>query len=168
MSQSEQIIRPAPAQTTVSTESASSGAQSNNSEVDKAKLREQAIKDLSKNLRMINNICGPLCDYAKFESSINPDIRVLLNINQWMIVMCALKAASKCSIDSAYMDISDPPESLKQTLKNVYTNLDSVTEAFSSSMKEIITLIQSRLIKPTEAETSIIAAMNNDSHRLFP
>src|SRR5579863_1510935 len=110
---------------------------------EKVQERENKIKNLTKQLRTINNICSPINDYMKFQQFVNPDIRVLMEINQWMLLVFACKAGAKTSIDCEYMDIIEPPLALKEAMATTYGNLDSLGDAFTSSMKEIVTLIQS-------------------------
>lgn len=114
-----------------------------------AQERERKIKNLTKQLRTINNVCSPINDYMKFQQFVSPDIRVLMEINQWMLMVFACKAGAKTSIDCEYMDIIEPPLALKEAMAATYNNLESVCESFTNSMKEIVILIQSRLTQPS-------------------
>lgn len=155
----DRIIHPAPAQCVVS---AGNQQPQNNpavdAELEKAKVRkreaeekqeqqeqrEKSIKNLNKKLRMVNNICGPLCDYFKFQRNLNPEIRALIDLNQWMMLMFALKAAVKSQMDYDYMDIVEPPDNLKTAMANAYNNLDAVSDSYTESMKEIVKLHQNK------------------------
>lgn len=187
------IIDPAPAQAVVSAGNQNAGANRSvqpvqvvssqptvtsssqrnveSAESEKIKERERAIKDLNKQLRVVNNICDPICDYIKFQKNMNPEVRALIDINQWMMMLFALKAAVKTQIDYTYMDIQEPPSSLKESMTKAYDNLDSVSNAFSDSMKEVVNLLQSqsRLNKESspstqnKSEPSVLEAMVSDN-----
>ena len=164
----EVIIQPAPAQTVVSNSSVAASicalteAEKTRERDQKIKEREINIKRLNKQLRQIHNICGPICEYMKFQNDINPDVRVILDLNQWMLMTLALKAAAKSIIDCDYADIIEPPQLLKQNMEKAYSDIDAVTDAVSSSMKSMIHVTQSRLCQPTMAHPSAIAHSSTD------
>lgn len=174
MTDSSQIILPAPDQASLVASShlvASPCQQSQQNQAPnmarKAEQREVAIKDLSKTLRTINNACDPLSDYFKFQQCISPDLRVLLDLNQWILLSCAMRVAVKSNIDCEYMNISDPPESLKTAMEKAYTAIDTVIDSFTTSMKQTIKLLQSRLVNPDSSFSSntpgILSSMNSES-----
>lgn len=140
---SEQIINPAPPLTNVS-EPSSNGNQSLPS--DKAlEKQENAIRSLTRDLRIINNICEPICEYSKFQQSIKPELRVLIDINQLIGLIYGLKSAVKSNIDSSYLDIKDPPEILKEAMLKTYDSIDHASQSIEKSMKEMIDMIQSNI-----------------------
>lgn len=164
----ERLIQPAPAQSIVSQVSTTSHEAS-------AEARDVNIRNLTKSLRTINNVCGPICEYMKFQRGLSPEHRVLIEINQWMLIMYGLKAMLRTEIDDNYMNITDPPRSLKQAMGEAYTNVDAVIESFSVSMKDIISMIQSRLtpvsstsISGSSRETSILTAMTTSLEDRLP
>ena len=164
MSNSNQIIHPAPDQTVVSPNTRPSVAEVVNVAKVEAEQREEAIKNLSKKLRTINNTCHPLNDYIKFQQCISPDIRVLLDLNQMMMFLCAIKASVKSNIDCEYMDITNPPESLKASMEKAYASVDFVADSFVVSLKQIVALMQSRLTKhECNSSTGVLSSMISES-----
>lgn len=167
-SRSDRIIQPAPAQTAVST-SQQESPEATLAASKEAESRARKIKNLTKQLRMINNVCDPIRDFTKFQNFLSPDIRILLQMNQWVGLVYAFKAAIKSTIDDDYLDINDHPQTLKTAMEKTYTNIDSVCELMVSSMKEIITLEQSRLSQSTTSETdNILVAMNEPKESRLP
>jgi hypothetical protein len=164
---SDQMINPAPAQSSIS--ATGSQQQASNEQIAlQANEKERKIKSLNKKLRLISNIAGPIGDYVKFQQSMSPDIRVVLDVNQWMILMFGAKAGIKSWIDEEYMDITDPSSALKQNMEKAYSSIDTACNAFTSSMKEIVVLAQSRLSQPNSTssnkmENNILTAMNDTS-----
>ena len=118
------------------------------------KNKECTIRDLTRELRIINNICDPICEYNKFQQSINPELRVLIDINQWVGLIYMLKSAIKSQIDTSYMDIEDPPEVLKEAMLKTYNSMDHASQSIENSMKEIINLIQSGIYSKSSCNTS--------------
>ena len=146
------IIDPAPAQTAISSIdciACPSGAVKEDETkkvADKAADREMMIKDLSKTLRSINNVCDPINDYLKFRQCISPEVNVIIDLSQWSMVMYGIKAATKSAIDHDYMNIENPPDSLKESMIKAYSELDTVSDSFANSMKDVITLVQNKLV----------------------
>jgi len=163
----DQIIQPAPAQTAISSNPSRLTSTSNQPNNDEREPREKKIKSLITKLRMISNVAGTAGEYVKFQRSMSPDIRIVLDVNQWMMLMLIGKATIKNIIDQEYMEISEPPPQLKQAMEKAYASIDSAYEAFSCSMKEILILAQSRLSQPNSTtrassnatETNILSAM---------
>ena len=157
---SDQLIQPAPAQSsvaslgTIQSSVTSVPSETEKAVLEKAKERDDAIKRLNKYLRQIQNVCGPMSEYVKFQQNVNPDVRVLIDLNQWMLLMYGLKSVTKNEIDSQYMDIIEPPESLKIAMESAYDNLDSVSVTVENSIKEIISLVQSRIISGAQPSVS--------------
>ena len=172
-SESEQIIQPAPAQTSVSTptNARTSSPQSNNNSSSNSSRREGAsnrssredhIRSLMKQLRIINNVCGPLTQYMAFQQHMSPEMRVVIDVNQWVGLMFAAKVGITSVIDQDYMDIVDPPESLKKSMETAYSNIDSVTNSFTESMKQIITVMQAHQAKPLNSSSSIDTSVQSN------
>lgn len=145
---SESLIQPAPAQTVLESQNSivCRSPVPTQSIIDPSQLNsDDKVKNLSRTLRVINNICGPVCEYANFQRNLLPDVRIITDINQWMMAMYAIKGLLKGFIDDQYMNIQDPSQSLKQSMERAYNNIDLVSDSFAGSMKEVLTLVQSRL-----------------------
>jgi len=129
--------------------------------------REKSIKDLTKELRRITNLCEPMCAYTTYQTNMNPEVRILSDINQWSILLFTLKYSVKTSIDMSYLDITDPPESLKQAMEKAYKSLDVVSESLIKSMKEVGDFLQSRITNTeTDNKQPILNQMKTDSELL--
>jgi hypothetical protein len=161
----EKIVNPAPSNTCILPSSSiscclceqvhgdsRSEVHNTNSHVEAIK-REDKIKCLNRQLRLINNTCGPIDEYIKFQTCLNPRLRMLSDINQWMLLMYTMKAVIKTDIDHEYMDITNPPDQLKMSMATAYDNLNLVSESFATSMKEILLLIQSEIEQQTVSST---------------
>jgi hypothetical protein len=172
---SERIIDPAPDHTPVGSRSSCSlprrkvdSDKNESSEVENFRERERKISDLSKQLRSINNVCGPINEYIKFQSHTNTNIRVICDMNQLMLLMFAAKGIAKGVMDENYMNISDPPEELQRTMIKCYDNLDSVIESISKSIKEIIDLMQSDAIAKPCNKTALLDEMLGKKNDRLP
>ncbi|CAH6420049.1 Hypothetical protein HVR_LOCUS1082 [uncultured virus] len=114
---------------------------------EKAKTREEKIKDFKRQTRILNNICGPFAEYMKFQQGINPEMRVIMDINQWMIMMLAAKSAITTMMEDNYVDIENPPEDVKTAMGTIYNNIDIVSQSFTNSMNQIVSMMQNQIIK---------------------
>lgn len=142
MADHNDIIRPAPDQTVLGAPVRPVPPSSENS--NETLRNEGAVACLSRKLRVINNACDPLNDYIKFRQYMTPEIRVITDINQWVMFIALAKIAIKSYIDYEYMDIKDHPQTLKTAMEKAYNGIDSVGNSFISSMTEIISIMQSR------------------------
>lgn len=180
-SQAEQIIHPAPDQVFISREhnvpissnhspSNGDGAAAAAAAAAAAVKKEEQIRRLKSNLRLVNNVCGPIQQYVDFQQCLMPEIRVALDINQWMMLILGGKAAIKSFIDESYIGIRDPPADLNESMESAYDSIDSVTDSMAKSMKEIVILLQkqSAPIAPVQnvlcmaPEPSVLKAMNSN------
>lgn len=138
---SDPIIDPAPAQVCVG----NSADQTPTSIVSPNKSDDK-IAELKKILRVIKNTSQPLDQYLQFQQILDPRIRVLVDINQWVLMMTGTKSAIISMIDNEYVKIKNPPEDLIDDMEDAYDNIDLVYNAFIKSMKQTINLIQSQII----------------------
>lgn len=97
---------------------------------------------------MINNICGSVNDYLKFQESIPAKIRIMTESSYWVAIMYGTKAAIKNMIDDEYMSIPDQSPALKQSMEKTYASLDCLSEGFARSMKDIVNIFQSNMDDP--------------------
>ena len=154
---SEPIINPAPAQVFIS-DSAIQADQRRSQQVvhtrtgngvetitDMEKSRENKIKDLKQQLRVIKNIAQPLNQYMQFQQIMDPKLRVIIEVNQWIMLLLAGKSALTSAIGDTYADISEPPGDLMIAMEEGYNNIDSTVNNFTASMSQIVTLMQSQL-----------------------
>jgi hypothetical protein len=153
MADPNDIIRPAPDQTVLG--EAVRVVPRANSEPSKAEKNERTIECLSRTLRVINNACEPINDYIKFHQYMTPETRVILDVNQWVMFMTIAKIAIKSYIDHEYMDITDHPQKLKTAMEKAYTGIDSVSDAFVSSMKQIIDIMQTSKTSPSVSKCKL-------------
>ncbi len=129
----ENIIDPAPAQTSLQEVQSS---QSNDE-------REKKIKRLREYLRQIENICGTMTEYTSFQHNINPKIRVFMDMDKIMVLICALKTGIMIELDEKYNEIENPPESLKVVVENANDKINHLNRLLLDSMKQIFTTLQS-------------------------
>jgi len=169
----EQIIEPAPPQVSITSnlpqlESNRDISQqvpsiANNTTSLQPIIRGANIQDLQFKLLVLSNICGPIKEHIQFRECMSPEIRVITDINQWVMILLGLKGVIKSSIDIDYMQIADPPMDLKCSMESAYNNIDETSAAFINSMKQITNIIQSRLSKSEDVVSpsiSILSAMN--------
>jgi len=165
---SDNIINPAPAQI-----SFSSISNNNNSQVDLSphdRSIEDKINDLNRSLRIFKNISQPINQYLEFQQIMDPKLRVIIDVNQWVMLMLAGKSALISLIEDDYADIKDPPEDLIKSMHNFYNDIDILSDSFTNSMKQIITLMQSQILSSPpdqihSSETnSVLAAMSKSVH----
>lgn len=128
--------------------------------------REASIKNLTKRLRKINNICDPINDYLKFQKCMSNNDKILVDLNQWVALLYTLKSYVKDDIDQDYMDIIEQPAHLKQCMIKTYDNLDSVSNAFTESVKEIILTLKT----PSPTPVPVLAMPSNsaDTTQVLP
>jgi len=165
---SEPIINPAPAQvsindSTIQVEERRSQQviQTRTTEVISTS-REDKIRDLKQQLRVIKNVSQPINQYIQFRQIMDPKLRVIIDVNQWIMLLLAAKGAITTMIEDTYVDIAEPPEDLMQAMSEGYNNIDSVVSAFTSSMSEIVTLMQTQLAStPLTTNQSISDVPNN-------
>jgi len=179
---SDVIIRPAPAQAEMVSGSIRSIPLINiGAEDKKSDENNKQIKDLSKVLRAIDNVCGPLTEYLKFNQCLKPEIRVILDINQTTLMLLGLKVMVKNLVDIQYMDIQNPSSQLKDSMEKTYTNLETLTNDITKSMQEMSLTMQSLILQiphqvsqQTPSQTvyhpkeSILSAMKESSRNKLP
>lgn len=164
--QADPIIQPAPAQATVTTNQSTTTSTTETHSKNSEETNESRIKNLMKELRTINNVCASLNDFVKFQENIPPETRVIIESSYWVAFMYGLKAATKTMIDDKYMDITEPSQQLKQSMEKAYTSLDTVSDSFSRSMKDIIATMKNHK-KESRSKTSILDAMT-EKHSNLP
>src|SRR5436853_4163095 len=145
----EHIISPAPAQSSLLLSSDRSLLLSNDNKQDNEE-RGTEIKILTKRLRTINNICDGIKGNIEFQKCMSAENKVLVEVNQWITLMYTMRTYIKNSIDSDYMDIIEPPQSLKHSMSKTYTVLDDVSAAFSNSMRDIVLMSQMPKVVPMD------------------
>lgn len=137
-----------------------------------AKIRQSKINELRTKLQIINSVCEPICEFLNFHNSMNPEIRAVVDINHWMFLIYGLKAVVKELIDVEYLDIVEPPVPLKESMKKAYSNLNSVSDGFKSSMEEISLLLQDKLLhcatKSPDKSKEILVNMNKSDENILP
>lgn len=131
------VINPAPDQTTLSID---------NKSLTMKRDRSAQIEELKSYLCSVNNICEPINNYIKFQSCMNqtPEVKTLLMINQSVLLFNVLKSYIKNDINQDYMVIKDQPENLTESMTKTYDNLDALCESFTSSMKDVVRLIEEK------------------------
>lgn len=107
-----------------------------------ANHRAQKIDEFTKSLSIVKNACEPLNGYLKFQQCLTPEIRTLIALNYSILVMNVMKGVAKGALDWQFMDIRDPPETLKEGLTKAYSDIDGVVTTFENSMKDVVALIQ--------------------------
>lgn len=106
-------------------------------------VRQRNIVSLNRTLSAVKNLSEPICQFLQFEQTcLTPQTRALFGLNYMMMAMCGAKGAIKTWIDHEYMDIKDPPSTLKDGVTKAYSDIDKVTAEFEKSIKEIATMIQ--------------------------
>lgn len=172
---SDQIIIPAPAQANMNANQPATQAVvppvSKTKDDSSIETNESQIKDLSKQLRVINNVCSSMVDFIKFNENIPAESRVMIESSYYVGMMYSLKAIVKSLIDDEYMNITEPPPKLNQAMEKAYTNIDSVCETFARSMKDVIELMKNYKGEPkskpqSKPSQSILSAMTNTESSL--
>ena len=138
----ETIINPAPAQFSID----GTANQGYDRELADMRTRNGKIEDLKQTLRLIRNISQSLNEYMQFQETIDPKIRVILDVNQWTILILSGKAALTTIIDNYYSGITNPPEGLIIDVEEAHNNIENLVGAFTSSMAQIVSFMQSQLL----------------------
>lgn len=164
MSEPDQLINPAPADTEIdhtSTHRRIRIAEENHTQSsnydhirssqtriidteDDIEKRDRKIKRLEEHLRIINTICTPFTQHVTFQQCMDPDIKIISDANQWAMISFALKATITGWIDDEFHQIDDPSRTLQRDMTKTLSNLNSTVEIFTNSMKEMITISQNR------------------------
>jgi len=161
--ESEYIIDPAPAQVSVSGSYIENIPETSSSvtTTDERISREYSIKSLKEKIRIIKNISQSLNDYMIFQQIIDPKLRVIIDANQWIMMLLAGKSVITSVIENDYDDIDDPPQDLRDAMEESYNNIESIVNAFTTSMTQIVTLMQYQLINISPSEPhNILPSMN--------
>lgn len=166
---SEPIINPAPAQvsindsdTQVEERRSQPVVQTRTIEVI-SRSREDKIRDLKRELRIIKNITQPIIQYIQFQQIMDPKLRVIIDVNQWTMLLLAAKGTITSLIEDNYVDITDPPEDLMGAMNEGYDNIDSLVTAFTASMSQIVTLMQTQLASTPLIANPSTSDLSNDS-----
>jgi hypothetical protein len=138
---SEPIIQPAPASSSIEDETPPIVSTTNSSEQTE---RNSKIKFLEKDLMLLNNIVDPIQQLTTLEQHLSPQLRIIIRSNQLVTVALLAKAALKTSMDERYLDISDPPQSLKDKMETATASVDNLVKIYIDSMVEIINYIQNQ------------------------
>ena len=72
-------------------------------------------------------------------------MRISFDLNQWIVMILALKAAGKNFIDEQYMDIENPPSDLNESMIRSYDNIDKVVDDFVKSITDIVLVLQQHI-----------------------
>lgn len=162
--QPEYIIDPAPAQVSVSGSHIENISETSSTvTISEHRIsREDRIKFLKEKLRIIKNVSQSLNNYMQFQQIMDPKLRVIIDANQWIMMLLVGKSVISSVIESDYVDIVDPPQDLKDALEESYNNVESIVNAFTTSMTQIVTLMQSQLLNvPPSESPNILSSMNN-------
>lgn len=134
----DQLIQPAPAYSSIA--EATSADQKR-----KLEDREKHIKALQKNLRIMTRIAEPLQQAMQLEQHcLSPQLRIILRSNQLASLALGFKGIFNAYIDDAYLEIEDPPTSLKENVERGHTTLDALVQIYIDSMMDVITYIQNQ------------------------
>ena len=77
------------------------------------------------------------------------------------MMLLAGKSVITSVIENDYDDIDDPPQDLRDAMEESYNNIESIVNAFTTSMTQIVTLMQSQLINISPSEPhNILPSMN--------
>jgi hypothetical protein len=136
---SEPIIQPAPVYTPDSTPPAPTVIPL--TEEQRRNLRQ--ITDLQKMIRRLNVTCEPIQQSILIEQEFfNPQIRILVRFHQLLSLAFAIKALVKGVYEESYMEIENPPDSLRAELDRAFATVDTVANTYIESMRDMLNHIQ--------------------------
>lgn len=107
-----------------------------------------AVEEFDSRITIINNICDPICEYNNFQCSMRPEIKIIIDMNNWVMLTIALKTALKTLTEISYKNIENPSSDVIADMEKAREKLDLVGDLIMNSMKDVITLVQPLLSNP--------------------
>ena len=104
------------------------------------------ISDLMNIITAIDNISVPLDQHMLFQQSLAPEIRIIIEANQWLLAFVMFRAFIKTFVTVSYSEINNPPAELTKGVGRTQSNIDILGDSFNGSMRQIISLMHSKLV----------------------
>ena len=103
------------------------------------------IRDLREKLRIISDVTQPLNQYMDFQQRMDPKLRIIVNVNQLLIMLLGAKSFVSGDVKRTYNDIDNPPEDLSLEKDRILSDLDEAVDVFTESLSQIVIMLQSQL-----------------------
>lgn len=131
-------------------------------------VREEKIKSLAKQLRMINNLCDSIDTYSKFQTCVIPEIKVVSDLNVAAMLISTAGTIIRSNIDDDLLSIKDPPKQLDSDVAHTYNKLDDTTTKLLDSLSQTITILQNKFGFSNNNNNNVVVQAVDDNKQTLP